>query len=240
MKRFWSEATIVPEAGGFGVRLDGRPVRTPAKAPCVLPNRALGAAVAAEWAAQGNVVDPVSMPLTRAANSAIDRVIPQHEAVALAIAFDLPTQTGCDADHPLARGEVGKVGVPIGSLDDVVALFDGLPLDRMNTSMTINATAPWLLALYVATAERTGVDPKLLRGTTQNDIIKEYLSRGTYVFPPDASRSGLISDMVAYSVDALPKWNPINVCSYHLQEAGATPVQEIAYAMATRSPYSTR
>ncbi|HEY8156279.1 MAG TPA: protein meaA [Myxococcota bacterium] len=150
----------------------------------------------------------------------------------LSVAFDLPTQTGYDADHPLARGEVGKVGVPIGQIDDMTALFEGLPLGRMNTSMTINATASWLLALYVAVAERQGADPKLLQGTTQNDLIKEYLSRGTYIFPPAPSMR-LISDMVAYSVDAIPKWNPINVCSYHLQEAGATPVQEIAYAMAT-------
>jgi len=150
----------------------------------------------------------------------------------LSVAFDLPTQTGYDADHPLARGEVGKVGVPIGQIDDMTELFEGLPLERMNTSMTINATASWLLALYVAVAERQGADPKLLQGTTQNDIIKEYLSRGTYIFPPAPSMR-LISDMVAYSVDAIPKWNPINVCSYHLQEAGATPVQEIAYAMAT-------
>jgi (2R)-ethylmalonyl-CoA mutase len=150
----------------------------------------------------------------------------------LSVAFDLPTQTGFDSDHPLARGEVGKVGVPISHLEDMLELFEGLPLDRMNTSMTINATAAWLLALYVAAAERTGVDPKLLQGTTQNDIVKEYLSRGTYVFPPEPSMR-LTSDVVAYSVDAIPKWNPINVCSYHLQEAGATPVQEIAYAMAT-------
>ena len=150
----------------------------------------------------------------------------------LSIAFDLPTQTGYDSDHPLARGEVGKVGVPICHLDDLCTLFEAIPLDRMNTSMTINATAAWLLALYVAAAERQGVDPKCLQGTTQNDIIKEYLSRGTYVFPPEPSMR-LISDMVAYTVDAIPKWNPINVCSYHLQEAGATPVQEIAYAMAT-------
>ncbi len=150
----------------------------------------------------------------------------------LSVAFDLPTQTGYDADHPLARGEVGKVGVPIGHVDDMTALFDALPLDRMNTSMTINATAAWLLALYVAVAERQGVAAKLLQGTTQNDIIKEYLSRGTYIFPPQPSLR-LISDMVAYSVDAIPIWNPINVCSYHLQEAGATPVQEIAYALAT-------
>src|SRR5262245_33528814 len=150
----------------------------------------------------------------------------------LSVAFDLPTQTGFDSDHPLARGEVGKVGVPICCLDDMLELFAGLPLDRMNTSMTINATAAWLLALYVAAAERTGVDPRALQGTTQNDIIKEYLSRGTYVFPPEPSMR-LTSDVVAYSVDAIPKWNPINVCSYHLQEAGATPVQEIAFALAT-------
>ena len=149
----------------------------------------------------------------------------------LSVAFDLPTQTGFDSDHPLARGEVGKVGVPICQLEDLLELFEGLPLDRMNTSMTINATAAWLLALIVAAAERTGVNPRLLQGTTQNDIIKEYLSRGTYVFPPEPSMR-LTSDVIAYSVDAIPKWNPINVCSYHLQEAGATPVQEIAYAMA--------
>jgi (2R)-ethylmalonyl-CoA mutase len=150
----------------------------------------------------------------------------------LSVAFDLPTQTGVDSDHPLARGEVGKVGVPIGHVEDMSALFEGIPLDRMNTSMTINATAAWLLSLYVAAAERAGVSPRDLSGTTQNDIIKEYLSRGTYVFPPEPSMR-LISDMVAYSVDEIPKWNPINICSYHLQEAGATPVQEIAFAMAT-------
>ncbi|MCC6641195.1 MAG: protein meaA [Deltaproteobacteria bacterium] len=150
----------------------------------------------------------------------------------LSVAFDLPTQTGYDPDHPLARGEVGKVGVPISHLDDMSALFEGIPLARMNTSMTINATAAWLLALYVATAERQGASPSELSGTTQNDIIKEYLSRGTYVFPPEPSMR-LTSDVVAFTVDAIPKWNPINVCSYHLQEAGATPVQEIAYAMAT-------
>jgi (2R)-ethylmalonyl-CoA mutase len=150
----------------------------------------------------------------------------------LSVAFDLPTQTGYDSDHPLARGEVGKVGVPVCHIDDMATLFEEIPLDRMNTSMTINATAAWLLALYTAVAERQGVDTKQLTGTTQNDIIKEYLSRGTYVFPPDASLR-LISDIVAYSVDAIPKWNHINICSYHLQEAGATPVQEIAYSMAT-------
>jgi (2R)-ethylmalonyl-CoA mutase len=150
----------------------------------------------------------------------------------LSVAFDLPTQTGFDADHPLARGEVGKVGVPIGHIEDMSALFEGIPLDRMNTSMTINATAAWLLSLYVAAAERSGVNPRDLAGTTQNDIIKEYLSRGTYIFPPEPSMR-LISDMVAYSVDAISKWNPTNICSYHLQEAGATPVQEIAFSMAT-------
>jgi (2R)-ethylmalonyl-CoA mutase len=150
----------------------------------------------------------------------------------LSVAFDLPTQTGFDADHPLARGEVGKVGVPISHLEDMAALFEDIPLDRMNTSMTINATAAWLLALYVAAAERSGVDPRQLQGTTQNDIVKEYLSRGTYIFPPEPSMR-LIADVVAYTVNAIPRWNPINVCSYHLQEAGATPVQEVAYAMAT-------
>ena len=149
----------------------------------------------------------------------------------LSVAFDLPTQTGYDADHPLARGEVGKVGVPISHIEDMETLFQEIPLDRMNTSMTINATAAWLLGLYVATAERQGVAPGDLTGTTQNDIVKEYLSRGTYVFPPEPSLR-LISDMVAYSVHEIPKWNPINICSYHLQEAGATPVQEIAYSMA--------
>ncbi len=149
----------------------------------------------------------------------------------LSVAFDLPTQTGYDADHPLARGEVGKVGVPISGIDDMTQLFDQIPLDRMNSNLTINATAAWLLALYVAAAERQGADPSTLQGTTQNDIVKEYLSRGTYVFPPEASLR-LITDMVTYSVDAIPRWNPVNICSYHLQEAGATPVQEIAYAMA--------
>jgi ethylmalonyl-CoA mutase len=148
----------------------------------------------------------------------------------LSIAFDLPTQTGYDADHELARGEVGKVGVPVAHKGDMHALLDGIPLGEMNTSMTINATAAWLLALYIVTAEENGVDQKVLQGTTQNDIIKEYLSRGTYAFPPAPSMR-LIADMVAYTVDNVPKWNPINVCSYHLQEAGATPVQEIAYAM---------
>jgi (2R)-ethylmalonyl-CoA mutase len=150
----------------------------------------------------------------------------------LSVAFDLPTQTGYDADHELARGEVGKVGVPIAHIGDMRALFDAIPLAEMNTSMTINATAMWLLALYEVAAEEQGASPASLQGTTQNDIIKEYLSRGTYAFPPGPSLR-LTTDMVSYTVDAIPKWNPINICSYHLQEAGATPVQEIAYAMAT-------
>ncbi len=150
----------------------------------------------------------------------------------LSIAFDLPTQTGYDADHELARGEVGKVGVPVAHKGDMKALLDGIPLDEMNTSMTINATAAWLLALYIVTAEEAGVDASKLQGTTQNDIIKEYLSRGTYAFPPAPSMR-LTADMIAYTVDAVPRWNPINICSYHLQEAGATPVQEIAFALST-------
>jgi (2R)-ethylmalonyl-CoA mutase len=150
----------------------------------------------------------------------------------LSIAFDLPTQTGYDADHELARGEVGKVGVPVAHKGDMHALLDGIPLDRMNTSMTINATAAWLLALYIVAAEENGIEQSVLQGTTQNDIIKEYLSRGTYAFPPAPSLR-LIADMVAYTVEHVPRWNPVNICSYHLQEAGATPVQEIAYAMST-------
>jgi ethylmalonyl-CoA mutase len=150
----------------------------------------------------------------------------------LSVAFDLPTQTGYDPDHPLARGEVGKVGVPVSHLGDMRALFDGIPLEKMNTSMTINATAAWLLSLYVALAEEQGADPKLLQGTIQNDIIKEYLSRGTYIYPPQASMR-LITDVITHAVAHIPKWNPINICSYHLQEAGATPVQELAYALST-------
>jgi (2R)-ethylmalonyl-CoA mutase len=150
----------------------------------------------------------------------------------LSIAFDLPTQTGYDPDHELARGEVGKVGVSVAHKGDMHALLDGIPLDAMNTSMTINATAAWLLALYMATAEENGVERSALQGTTQNDIVKEFLSRGTYAFPPEPSLR-LIADMIAFTVDEVPKWNPINICSYHLQEAGATPVQEIAYALST-------
>ena len=150
----------------------------------------------------------------------------------LSIAFDLPTQTAYDADHILARGEVGKVGVPVGHLGDMRVLFDQLPLEEMNTSMTINAPAAWLLSLYVALADERGDYRSNLRGTTQNDIIKEYLSRGTYVFPPQPSMR-LISDMISWCYTEVPKWNPMNVCSYHLQEAGATPEQELAYALAT-------
>ncbi|MCU1589742.1 MAG: methylmalonyl-CoA mutase, large subunit [Frankiales bacterium] len=150
----------------------------------------------------------------------------------LSVAFDLPTQTGYDPDSELARGEVGKVGVPVSHIGDMRALFDGIPLETMNTSMTINATAMWLLALYQVVAEEQGDDIAKLSGTTRNDILKEYLSRGTYVFPPGPSLR-LITDMVAYTVTEIPKWNPINICSYHLQEAGATPVQEIAYSLCT-------
>ncbi len=150
----------------------------------------------------------------------------------LSVAFDLPTQTGYDSDHILARGEVGKVGVPISHLGDMSALFDQIPLDQMNTSMTINATAPWLLALYIAVAEEQGADVTALQGTVQNDIIKEYLSRGTYICPPKPSLK-LIADVAEYCYKNVPKWNPMNVCSYHLQEAGATPEQELAFALAT-------
>jgi (2R)-ethylmalonyl-CoA mutase len=148
----------------------------------------------------------------------------------LSVAFDLPTQTGYDPDDELARGEVGKVGVPVSHRGDMAALMDGIPLAEMNTSMTINATAAWLLALYIVAAEERGVSQEQLQGTTQNDIVKEFLARGTYAFPPAPSLR-LIADMIAYTVEHVPKWNPINICSYHLQEAGATPIQEIAYSM---------
>lgn len=150
----------------------------------------------------------------------------------LSVAFDLPTQTGYDSDHVLARGEVGKVGVPVAHLGDMRALFADIPLEQMNTSMTINATAPWLLALYIAVAEEQGADVTALQGTVQNDIIKEYLSRGTYICPPEPSLR-MITDVAAFTREHLPKWNPMNVCSYHLQEAGATPEQELAFALAT-------
>ncbi|MCG8357123.1 MAG: methylmalonyl-CoA mutase family protein, partial [Kiloniellales bacterium] len=168
---------------------------------------------------------------TAAASNALYRKNLASGQTGLSIAFDLPTQTGYDSDHPLAKGEVGKVGVPVAHLGDMTTLLEGIPLARMNTSMTINAPAAWLLALYVATAERQGVARDALSGTTQNDIIKEYLSRGTHIFPPQPSMK-LIGDVVAFTVAEIPKWNPVNVCSYHLQEAGATPTQELAYALA--------
>ena len=169
---------------------------------------------------------------TAKASNALYRTNLSKGQTGLSVAFDLPTQTGYDSDHELARGEVGKVGVPVAHLGDMRTLFDEIPLEQMNTSMTINATAAWLLGLYSAHAERTGVPLAELRGTTQNDIVKEYLSRGTYIFPPEPSRR-LIVDMVAFCNERIPKWNPMNVCSYHLQEVGATPVQEIAYSFAT-------
>ena len=169
---------------------------------------------------------------TASASNALFRANLDRGQTGLSVAFDLPTQTGYDSDDPRARGEVGKVGVPICHLGDMRALFDAIPLDEMNTSMTINATAPWLLALYIAVAEEQGADITALQGTVQNDIIKEYLSRGTYIFPPEPSLR-MITDVAAYTADHLPKWNPMNVCSYHLQEAGATPEQELAFALAT-------
>ena len=169
---------------------------------------------------------------TAAASNALYRTNLAKGQTGLSVAFDLPTQTGYDSDHALARGEVGKVGVPVCHLGDMRALFDGIPLEQMNTSMTINATAPWLLALYIAAAEEQGADVAALQGTVQNDIIKEYLSRGTYICPPMPSLR-MITDVAAYTRAHLPRWNPMNVCSYHLQEAGATPEQELAFALAT-------
>jgi len=169
---------------------------------------------------------------TAEASNALYRANLARGQTGLSIAFDLPTQTGYDPDHILARGEVGKVGVPVAHLGDMRTLFQDIPIARMNTSMTINATAPWLLALYVAAAEEQGAAHTDLQGTTQNDIVKEYLSRGTYIFPPDPSLR-LITDMIAYTYREIPKWNPMNVCSYHLQEAGATPAQELSFALAT-------
>jgi ethylmalonyl-CoA mutase len=169
---------------------------------------------------------------TATASNALYRTNLSKGQTGLSVAFDLPTQTGYDSDHALAKGEVGKVGVPICHLGDMRALFDGIPLGEMNTSMTINATAAWLLALYIALADEQSVPRAKLQGTTQNDIIKEYLSRGTYVFPPSPSMR-LTKDVILFTTKEMPKWNPINVCSYHLQEAGATPVQEVAFALAT-------
>ncbi|MEQ8286403.1 protein meaA [Thalassospira sp.] len=167
-----------------------------------------------------------------AASNALYRQNLTKGQTGLSVAFDLPTQTGYDSDHVLARGEVGKVGVPVSHLGDMMALFDGIPLDQMNTSMTINAPAAWLLSLYITVAEKQGTARASLQGTTQNDIIKEYLSRGTYIFPPAPSLK-LITDVAAFTYREVPKWNPMNVCSYHLQEAGATAEQELAYALAT-------
>jgi (2R)-ethylmalonyl-CoA mutase len=169
---------------------------------------------------------------TAAASNALYRMNLSKGQTGLSVAFDLPTQTGYDSDHELARGEVGKVGVPVAHLGDMRMLFDAIPLEQMNTSMTINATAPWLLALYIAVAEEQGADVSALNGTVQNDLIKEYLSRGTYICPPQPSLR-MITDVAAYTREHLPKWNPMNVCSYHLQEAGATPQQELAFALAT-------
>ncbi len=169
---------------------------------------------------------------TAAASNALYRSNLKKGQTGLSVAFDLPTQTGYDSDHALARGEVGKVGVPVNHLGDMRALFDQIPLNTMNTSMTINASAPWLLSLYIVLAEEQGADPATLQGTVQNDIIKEYLSRGTYICPPKPSLR-MITDVAAYTREHLPKWNPMNVCSYHLQEAGATPEQELAFALAT-------
>ena len=169
---------------------------------------------------------------TAKASNALYRTNLAKGQTGLSVAFDLPTQTGYDSDHKLARGEVGKVGVPLGHLGDMRALFADIPLEQMNTSMTINATAPWLLSLYIAAAEEQGADVSKLQGTVQNDIIKEYLSRGTYVCPPEPSLR-MITDVAAYTREHLPKWNPMNVCSYHLQEAGATPEEELAFALAT-------
>ena len=166
-----------------------------------------------------------------AASNALYKANLARGQTGLSVAFDLPTQTGYDSDHPLAAGEVGRVGVPICSLADMEALFEGIPLAQMNTSMTINATAPWLLALYIVAAERQGADRATLAGTVQNDLLKEYLSRGTYVFPPEPSLA-LTCDVIAFAAAEMPRWNPINVCSYHLQEAGATPVQELAFTLA--------
>ncbi|WP_425053001.1 methylmalonyl-CoA mutase family protein [Psychromarinibacter sp. S121] len=169
---------------------------------------------------------------TAVASNALYRANLERGQTGLSVAFDLPTQTGYDSDHVLARGEVGKVGVPVSHLGDMRALFDQIPLERMNTSMTINATAPWLLALHIAVAEEQGADISALQGTVQNDLVKEYLSRGTYICPPKPSLR-MITDVAAWTREHLPKWNPMNVCSYHLQEAGATPEQELAFALAT-------
>ncbi len=166
-----------------------------------------------------------------AASNALYRANLTRGQTGLSVAFDLPTQTGYDPDHAFSQGEVGKVGVPISHLGDMERLFDGIPLEQMNTSMTINATAPWLFALYIAAAERQGAERSGLAGTVQNDILKEYLARGTYIFPPGASLK-LTTDLIVFAGRETPRWNPINLCSYHLQEAGATTIQEIAFTLA--------
>src|ERR1041384_8186413 len=166
-----------------------------------------------------------------AASNALYRANLSKGQTGLSVAFDLPTQTGYDSDDALAKGEVGKVGVPVSHIGDMRALFDGIPLKDMNTSMTINATAAWLLALYLAVADEQGAPRASLTGTTQNDIIKEYLARGTYIFPPDPSLR-LTTDVISFTAAEMPKWNPINLCSYHLQEAGAEPVEEAGFARA--------
>ena len=173
------------------------------------------------------------------ASNALYRSNLEKGQTGLSIAFDLPTQTGYDPDDVLAAGEVGKVGVPIVHLGHMQTLLDGIPVGQMNTSMTINAPASWLLALHIANAETQGVARAELRGTTQNDIVKEYLSRGTYIFPPEPSLR-LIVDMIAFCAAEVPAWNPINICSYHLQEAGATPVQELSFALANASGRTRR
>jgi (2R)-ethylmalonyl-CoA mutase len=201
------------------------PAEAAAKAPAKAPAKA--AAKDRPW-----LIRTYAGHSTASASNELYRSNLSRGQTGLSVAFDLPTQTGYDSDHLLARGEVGKVGVPVSHLGDMRTLFDQIPLDQMNTSMTINATAAWLLALYIAAAEEQGADVSKLQGTVQNDIIKEYLSRGTYVFPPKPSLR-LIADITEYTYREVPKWNPMNVCSYHLQEAGATPEQELAFALAT-------
>ena len=201
------------------------PAEAAAKAPAEAPAKA--AAKDRPW-----LIRTYAGHSTASASNELYRSNLSRGQTGLSVAFDLPTQTGYDSDHLLARGEVGKVGVPVSHLGDMRTLFDQIPLDQMNTSMTINATAAWLLALYIAAAEEQGADVSKLQGTVQNDIIKEYLSRGTYVFPPKPSLR-LIADITEYTYREVPKWNPMNVCSYHLQEAGATPEQELAFALAT-------
>src|SRR3954469_14748763 len=229
--RWWTSISRTAQHGTHGAPCD-RVCRPAPTRPSTQPNRISGAMESPRLPDR----DRPWMMRTYAGHSTAKRSNELYRRnlakgqTGLSVAFDLPTQTGYDADHDLARGEVGKVGVPIAHRGDMAFLLHDIPLDVMNTSMTINATAAWLLALYIVVAEEHGIDQAVLQGTTQNDILKEYLSRGTYAFPPGPSMR-LIADMIAYTVQHVPKWNPINICSYHLQEAGATPVQEIAYAM---------